>query len=319
MRALFLEHLPQKVIALVIALTLVSLKREEESAKATATVRVRVTTPSDRVLTSAPIDRVVLTLEGKKGTLREIDQDALPDLELNLTGLEGRQLSFEPEMFAGLPSGVRVTGIRPPAMPVQVEERVIASRPVKVVTDGELPRGYEYDGTPTVDPTEVSVQGARSQVDELTQVETKAVPLRDVTQTASVLTELQQPRQRFVGILGRQSVRVTIHVKVKMEDRDLRDRAVEVRGVPDGEPGFDLNETVDLRVRGPLRQLDDLQEAELVPYVDASELGERKRPSAMVRVDVPEGLEVLRVRPEKVSLQRREPSPAPDAPDAGPE
>ena len=314
LREMLTENLPQKAIALAIAVTLVAMKREEETDTSTATVRVQVTEPDGRVLVSPTLEEVIVGLEGKAGRLREIDIDALPDLHIRLTGLEGGQIAFERERFTGIPRDIRITSVRPPVMLVQLEEKVKIEVPVEPVFEGEPGRGYRVTQF-SVDPPKVTVEGAKSAVERLQKVKTRVVSLRDAVQTTSLLTELQ-PAPRFTGFLGRHSVRVTVQVEEKTGTRVIASRRVEVRGVAEGHPGFEVSpETVDLTLHGPVRLLDAMRVEELVAYVDVSAVSPKRRSRLQkVSFDPPAGLKSSEIKPEKVTLVRKEAPPAPPDP-----
>ncbi len=319
LREMLTEHLPQKAIALAIALTLVAMTREEKTTTATATVRVRVTKPDDRVLVSPMLEEVVVTLEGKAGRLREIDTSVLPDLHVRLTGLEGGQITFARDMFTGIPRDLRLASVRPQGMLVQLEEKVTGSVPVEPVFEGEPGRGYRVTQW-AVEPPRVTVEGAKSAVERLEKVKTRTVPLRDAVKTTSLLTTLQ-PAPRFVGVLGTHSVRVTVQVEEKTGTRVIAARPVEVRGVRAGSPGFEVSPaTVGITLHGPVRLLDAVRVDELTPYVDVSGIKPKRRKPRLRKVsfDPPEGLRSSEIKPESVTLLRREAPPEPpSAPDAG--
>lgn len=318
LREMLTEHMPQKAIALVIAVTLVAMKRDEERMTATTAVRVRVTMPDDRVLVSPTLEEVMVTFEGTAGDVRPLDGATLPDLQVRLTGLEGGQLTFDSEQFTGIPREVKITAVRPPGMLVQLEERVTATVPVEPVFEGEPGRGYRVTQW-SVEPPRVTVEGAKSAVERLQNVKTRVVPLGDAVHSMSVLTTLQ-PAPRFVGFLGPHSVRVTVQVDEKTGTRVITARPVEVRGAPPG-LSFELSPpTVDITLHGPVRLLDELKVEEMMAYVDVSELNpRRKRPRLMVvSFEPPPGLKSSELKPERVTLLQKEATPQPNlGPDAG--
>ncbi len=314
LRALFLENLPQKALALAIAVVLVAMKREAETATTTATVRVRVSKPENRVLVSPLLEEVEIGLEGTKSKLDALNTSALPDLHIRLTGLEGGQLSLGPDRFTGIPRDVRIVSVRPAAMLVQLEEKVTANVPVEPVFEGEPARGYRVTQF-SVEPPMVTVEGAKSAVERLVKVKTKLVSLRDTMQTKSLLTTLQAA-PRFVGFLGPHSVRVTVKVEEKTGTRVVAGRPVQVRGVTAGHPGFVVSPaSVDLTLHGPIRLLDAMRIEELVAYVDVSSVSSKRRNLLQsVAFDPPKGLKSSEIKPEKVTLVRKEPAAPPKEP-----
>ena len=135
-RGLIFDNLPQKGFALALATALLVFVREDKTTQVTAAVRVRVGRPDDRVLVSPVVEKVTVTIDGKYGALQKLDLDSLPPLDINLTGAEGDQFAFEPEMFK-LPPGMTVRNVRPAAMVVRFEPKEHRKVPVAAVNAGE--------------------------------------------------------------------------------------------------------------------------------------------------------------------------------------
>jgi YbbR domain-containing protein len=316
MRGLLFDHLPQKAFALALATALLVFVREDKTTQVTAAVRVRVGRPDDRVLVSPIVEKVTVTIEGKYGALRKLDLDSLAPLDLNLTGAEGDQFAFEPEMFK-LPPGMVVRTVRPAAMVVRFEAKAQRKVPVTVATSGEPALGFRLTSV-TVEPPEVQVEGAASVVEGLSKVETMPVELAGRSQSAQVEIPLR-PAPAFVTLLGPVKYRVALTIEEKRGTRVLNDVPVAVAGVPVAGPGWEVSPpTVDVTLHGPARLLDALSVAQLTASVDAHELERNRRllHTRPVKVGTPEGLTLVEVKPAKVTLVRGPPGD-PGAPVVG--
>ncbi len=303
-RALFFDNVPQKAFALALAAALVVFVREDKTAQVTGTVRVRVGHPDDRVLVSPMVDKVTVVIEGKYGGLRKLDLDRLAPLDLNLSGNEGDQVAFEPEMFK-LPPGLTVKTVRPPAMVVRFETKKQRKVPVNVVTAGEPALGFRVT-TLTVEPPEVQVEGPESVVDALSKVETLPLELAGRSQSAEVEIPLKLA-PAFVTFLGPVKYRVQLTIEEKRGTRVINDLPIAVLGVPPGAPGWEVSPPqVDVTFHGPARLLDALTPAQIVATVEAQEgePSQRILHTRPVTVAAPEGLTLVEVKPAKVTLVR---------------
>jgi YbbR domain-containing protein len=318
LRGLFLDHLPQKAIAAALAITLVVFVREDKVSSVTTTVRVRVGRPDDRVLVSPMVDKVTVVIEGKYGALRRLDTDQLPPLDLNLSGNEGDQVSFEPEMVK-LPAGLSVRSVRPPAMVVRFEPLLQKRVPVNVVTTGEPALGFRITQL-RVDPPEVQIEGAASVVEALTRVETLPVELAGRSQSATVEVALRAA-PAFVTWMGPVKYRVALGIEERQGTRVLDDRPVILRGAEATGAIYELSPgEVDITLSGPARLLDALELDRVVAYVDAPDLGKSKRVlfTRVVGVEFPPGISLTEVKPSKVTLARTASRVRPESAESAP-
>ncbi|MCA9542370.1 MAG: YbbR-like domain-containing protein, partial [Myxococcales bacterium] len=256
---------------------------------------------------------VKITVEGKYTLLRKFDADNVAAIDLNLSGYESGQVTFDPELFK-LPPDLQVREVRPAAMVVRFEARVQRALPIEARFEGEPQTGYRVTQV-TVDPPEATVVGAQSVVEALEKVQTERISLVGRSQTTTIDVPLSAP-PAYASYRDRgRRYGVTLTIEEKRSTRLVSAIPVEVRGLPPDAPGFEVSPpTVDITLHGPMTRLSALKTDELLSHVDASKLGDGKVHSVQVRVDPPEGLTVQDIEPNQVTLVRVTPPP----PDAGP-
>lgn len=317
LRRIFVENLVIKALALALAVTLVLVKREDQDTDITATARVRVTHPDSRVLVSPPVDKVRITVRGKYNRLRTFDADNVAAVDLNLSGFEEGQVTFDPELFK-LPAGLQISSVRPAAMLVRFEPRVQRSVPVEVRLNGEPAPGYRVTQA-SVDPPTVMVEGAESVVKALDKVVTEPVSVADRNKTTRLSVQLEPPVAYAEYREASKRFTVTFVIEEKRGTRLVEGVLVEVRDLPVDEPGFEVSpQGVAITVTGPAGRLDTLDTEAVIAYVSASGLGPGNLHARSVQVEVPEGLQVADIEPTQVTLVRLPPPPPPSPPDAGP-
>lgn len=316
LRRIFLENFVLKALALALAVSLVLVKREDQRTVGTVSVRVRVTHPTNRVLTSPPVDKVKITVEGKYNRLRQYEADGVAEVELNLTGYEEGQVTFDPKLFR-LPPGLEVQAVWPAAMVVRFENRVQRRVPVKPVFEGEPQTGFRLTQI-GVEPIAVTVEGAESVVRKMENVNTAPVSLVGRNQPTVIDVELEAP-PRYAGYRERgQRYRVTAFIEEKRKTRMIAGVQVEVRDVPANSPGFEVSPaSVDVTLNGPVGQLSELDPETVVAFVSAAGLGEENHQTRQVQIETVDGVEVSDREPGQVTLVRLPPPPPPPPPDVG--
>ncbi len=315
LRRIFLENFVLKALALALAVSLVLVKREDQTTVVTISVRVRVTHPENRVLTSPPVDKVKITVEGKYNRLRQFEADNVAAVDVNLSGYEEGQVTFDPELFR-LPPDLEVRAVRPAAMLVRFENRVQRTIPVEAALEGEAQTGYRLTQV-TVEPPAVTVEGAESVVRALERIETERISLVGRNQTTVLAVSLQPP-PAYAGYRERgRRYEVTAVIEEKRSTRMIAGVQVEVRDLPDGTPGYEVSPAaVDVTLNGPVGLLTALEPEELSAFVSAAGLGPNNVYTRAVRLDPYEGLVVSDIEPTQVTLVRLPPPRPP--PDAGP-
>lgn len=307
LRRIFLDNLVLKLLAFALAMTLVLVKREDQTTVVTATVRVRVTHPPDRVLVSPPVDKVNITVTGKYSRLRKFEADNLAGIDLNLSGDEQGQVTFDPEFFK-LPPDLKVAEVRPAAMLVRFERKVQRTVKVAAQLEGEPQTGYWVSRT-EVNPPTVVVEGAESVVGVLESIRTERISLVGRNQTTTLSVPLEPaPAYASYRERGRRH-EVTVVIDEKTDQRVFSGVLVETREVPVDVPGYEVNPAVvSVTLNGPARQLAELEAEEIVAFVTAKDGGPRLL--ADVAVDPIERLTVTDIDPKQVYLFRL-PAPPP--------
>jgi len=80
------------------------------------------------------------------------------------------------------PRAVEIIKIDPSAIKIKIETKLSKTVPVRPDLEGHLPRGYSV-GTVTVDPPEVTVEGAKSAITKMREFKTEAIDLSGRTES----------------------------------------------------------------------------------------------------------------------------------------
>jgi YbbR domain-containing protein len=196
------------------------------------------------------------------------------------------------------PTGVEVVQVTPGNVAIGFEATVSKIVRVSPAVEGTPAFGYEI-GAITSTPATVEVLGPAGALEALQAVITEPVSVAGATSTVRD-TVTVGVADRNIRIKALQRVDVSIEMRLAPSERIVSGVAVEVRG---GRAAPEPTEAA-VTVRGTAQALEGLTATALRVYVDVSAVrpGMRKVP---VAVDVPVGVLVVRVEPDRVSVRVR--------------
>ncbi len=327
-KALFLDNLLMKVMALAIAVSLVVTKREDRVIRVKKMVGLEVTYPNDRVLISMLPPQIELTIEGPYQLIRKLEEErenpAFSPYRIRFDGSENGIYKFQRDYYS-LPPGLNLIAIAPSSMVVTFDSRTEKRLAVSASFTGKLPTGYELKSH-TLSPEFVTAFGPKSVLDKLDNVDTQAVTLQDKTGDGVLEVGLEDP-PLFVEF-GIDSPRVNLRIVVKelIEEKVFENVPLTLKKTLLNRTVKVTPSTVSVTVKGPLRVIRALKQDSLRPFVDLSKVdGKEVQVMAVDLESLPEGTQWA-INPNKVSLvtsvsqQADEQAPdamiKPDKPDA---
>ena len=258
----------------------------------------------EMILVTETPDRVRVRLKGSRARLNAIRQENLPPVDVRLNSREEPRYYFEKEMF-DLPTGVSVVQVVPPSLTFKWVARAARELPVEVLLDGELEDGLEWAGEPEVFPARVEVDGPRDVVDSMRTVRSMEF---DVSELGDGVVQREIP---LVGppantSFDAQTVLVTLRVQPKMKERVLSPLRVDAEGVV---PRAIRPRAITARIRGPESIVGELNPASVLAVVNLTG-SDTVAASVSVPVELrglPDGVEVLGVKPDTVTVLLPEP------------
>lgn len=273
-KRLLLENLPLKVVALVMAMILVVVAREETTRVVEVEVPVVVrSVPPDRILASPAPEKVQLRVRASVQRLSEILAYKKPyELDLSSTGLT-QTIYFLPEEFElHLGGGVRVISVSPASYEAELDERQSKEVPVVLNLVREPGQHYSIDKEAIrLSPDRVMVTGGSKTLAGVQQVVTVPVDLSSVVSTYEADIALQRPE----GLeLRAAQVRVQVPVSERQASRIFQGVPMGVLNCPRGFSCQPTPSHYTAQVEGPQKLLDALTDEEVAKYayVDGSRL-----------------------------------------------
>jgi YbbR domain-containing protein len=314
LRGAFLQNLPIKFVALVLALTVFILVHSDEDAVAGVYVQISYILPEDRVLISERLDRVRVTVKGTWRRVKRFDEDSVDPVRVDLRNVKNGEHVFRPDNFR-LPPGLEVQSITPANMPVRFEQRDSKTVPILGRTVGEPARGYGVAALLArrtqcqgLDCSKVTIEGAESAVNQATYVETEEVSL--VGRSESFATEVALvPPGPLVTIIGTPRVRVEVTLVEELTTRELGAIPVHIRlgpGVPPSAVAESLvaPDRVNVVLRGARLAVEQVVTQQVEAYVEIQThdlASGANRPAYVAVSGVPQGV-AIEIDPRDVIL-----------------
>ena len=189
LRKVFLEDWLMKLVALAITLALWFgvTGLSTPATQRLASVRLNLRYSNNIEVTHQPIEEVDLVVTGDKRKLAQIEKDKLV-LSMDISDVMpgDRVINLTPETVSvSLPTGVRLDEIQPRGIPVRIETVEEREVPIKPVTYGSVPDGYEIYSETAV-PARVSVRGPAGFIRTLEAVPTERIDIGNRTSDFTV-------------------------------------------------------------------------------------------------------------------------------------
>lgn len=303
LKGLFTNNWMAKLFCLLLALSLWTWVKVQQTAEERFDVQVEFRNlPDDFVLTQDS-DRVVsVTLSGPKTTLNRIDASQV--------GVEIDASQFEPgensvrilEWNLEYPRGLNIESIQPPRVNVFLERRSDKVVQVDPNIAEPPPQGFEYEVSVT--PDTAVVRGASQTLEELAEIDLTAVDLSDHDTGFSrhgVPAEL--PGGVSLQYPDTNAFVLTFDIFEPVVTRTVSGITVDVLGVPEGQQGIVEPSEINLEIRGPRGDIEKLTPGDVVAEVRPSSDGSPTIRQA--RITLPDGVELAGGQPDQRTVRVR--------------
>lgn len=336
LRDAFTKDLGLKVLALVLAVLAFLYSHGEENQETTFVVPVEYLFPGDLVLLNEdPLpEQVVIVASGSRTAISRassLNLRYVVDLEKAVAG--STEYSFR-QPPSGFPPRLRISTVSPAMIRFRLDEQDRRTVPVQLRVRGELPAGF-IETERSVEPSEVVLVGARSQLSELSMIPTTPLRLGNRTKGFDGELTLDTTGLRLLPESA-QSVSVRLVVEEVIADREFGAVTAGLSTALAARPGLVLTpKAAVVRLRGPVPVLDRLRseslslevggpiealpaDGEAAPVAWSAGARPEGTLGVALRIDHPraERLEVLEVGPTEFLL-RNDGAPEEPTPDGG--
>lgn len=209
MRKLLLENMGMKVAAVVMAIILWFFVTSRGQSEVSVDVPIELKNiPGGFESVRQGIKTVSVSIKGQERLLRNMKiADVRVYVDLS-KAKKGKGTYYINNEDVKLPSTMAVTNISPSSVMVALEETVIRRAPVQAVVLGTPKRGF-FVGSIEVNPREMTIEGARSEVSRIKSLRTEPIDITDLDETSvqevrldtggrNVRTEVQEVNVKIV-------------------------------------------------------------------------------------------------------------------------
>ncbi|MCH2110485.1 MAG: CdaR family protein [Polyangiaceae bacterium] len=300
------KNLGLKVLALIFALGFFGYVRgQENEQQRTIPIGVVSLPPeagSKELMSPIPAS-IQITVRGSSRIINALLEQGVPPVELDLREGYPKQVSFQKDMFS-LPPGLSLVLVDPPRLDLEWEAIILRQISLHASITGQPADGYTVEGSPTVDPSRVTVRGPLSRVEVMQFARLAPFDVSGLSASSWTRRIAIEPPPPLVSVLGTQAATVTVDVVRRSSEKLFADRPVEVIGPTKAKV---LPANVDLTVIGPPEVVQALKAEQLVPQADLSGLGpwEKKKEhgSTNIKVSVSVNNAEVQVQPPSVTVK----------------
>lgn len=305
---LFIHNGYYKLLAAALVLILYSWINGERDSQLSVFTQVRMAVPKSLVLTSPPIDRVKITVQGRFSTLNKLNSESIEPVFVDLSAKSPKDdIVRLTEDMIRLPPGLRVTSIQPSFIRITLKEKSTKTVPIRMRVVGEPPEGYIVGDT-KISPTQVKISGPREAVDHVRVTLTEPIDLSDRKESFTERVELRHEDPIITDDL-QVPVEVTVQIKTRSVERTIEE--IPVMAVNTNLDTSVTPSTVKITLKGPQKLLEQVKRDKLLAAVDMS--AEARQEGTYLKEvkirNLPKDITLVTVHPTDFRVTTRRPAP----------
>lgn len=248
------HNLGLKIVSLAVAVAVWAWVQGSQEVEVRTRAVVSWELPEELVSVDPLRKSLVVTVRGSQGRARTVKRGAM-SMEVDLTEAEAGPLSvdFNELRIDGVPNGLEVVQLSPPALDLTLEAPLTRRVKVKPLVMGEPAEGYRRASV-EVEPDTVEIRGPESLVRGITEVPTDIIDISGATEPRTTAVPLAI-KERTVAPVGGRSVQVRVEVEAEVATRRFEEVPVLVR-----DKGWSADvETVIVTLAGPVLEMGAVQ------------------------------------------------------------
>jgi YbbR domain-containing protein len=173
--------------------------------------------------------------------------------------------------------------------------------PVKPSIAGKPEENYEVTGI-EVYPREITVSGDKSILDKLDTLGTEILDIQGASFDVKRTLKLQQYDGISIAPSHPNQVEVLVRISEINIESTLSAREIQMVNIPTNRQAELEVSNAEVVVRGPISILNNLEDEAIRLYVDLSDVSSRGEHRLKIMVDIPEGVDLLKVTPNETTV-----------------
>lgn len=302
------ENWGMKLVALILAIGLWYYAVGEEGIEVTRTVPVEIKVDNEKLsVVGKPTRLVLATLQAPRALLANLASEELKAEHVirRVQGPGDYSFRLEPREIRLPSEQIRVVRIEPEVIQVKVDEIIVQKLELEPVFLGEVAFGYRLDAENIqLDPRAVLIEGPKSQVEKLGKIKTQ--PIDVVGRVRSFRKTVRLAEEPGIKLLSESLVDVYVPIEELIGERKFEKIPVKILGAADAFSRVSVEPAeVRLVLRGSPKDLDEVDPAALLAYVEISSLAEGTQEVPLQILLPPDTLLKENAPRVKVTIQRK--------------
>lgn len=265
-----IENLPQKALALFIAIIIWVLTTNQKESNLTEVqffIPVSyINLPRDLTLKSSPLRSTNISIEVPQGRVKDLHPglfQVIVDLKDISIGSQQYQVTSK---NISRPSGVNVLNIIPNVIDIEIEKLLEKELKIRAVTQGETAKDYAL-GEVKMIPEKVRLEGPSSIMEKITQINTKPINIQGLNSDIDMIISLIIPTGTRTL---EQNTDFIARIKISSEPMSVRIFDVPI-GIVNQNYVTRINpKKFNVLLRGPKSKLNNITKSDLQAFIDLS-------------------------------------------------
>ena len=265
-------------------------------------IAVDVNVPEGWAVWEKSMHQVNVMFRGSREAIRYLNNEQLRVIIPVSAPKQGKEIRIKlSSKYLQNPTGAKVVRFSPAEIVIKLDQESERLLPVKAALNGSLPEGLEIEQI-VCTPASVRVSGARQVLDEMENIHTDSIELKNRSSSFKEGVSIALPQA------GRMRVEPDwVSVEFVLEQRSgtqIFDQVpVRVLCAPGERRQVDIQpQFINITVRGQQQRLEQIRSADVFAYVACTELVESTGYDLPVVVDLPTGLQLIKTDPAVVHV-----------------
>jgi len=267
-------------------------------------VAVEIEVPEGWAVLDRSVDSVDLRILGSWEDIRDINREQLrvvipiDDPKSGTT----MAIQLDSKYLRNKPVGTRILPMNPSEIEIRLDKEKEKPLPVKAAYEGSLPDGIEIESI-ICKPATVLVKGAQQQVDQMENIHTESVDLKNrqssfkenvrvaLPHGGRIQTEPDRVSVEFVLVTRSSTAvfeKVPVHVLCSSGER----RRIDIQPL-----------AINVTVKGQQQRIDQLRSTGLIAYVSCTDLSENTGYDLPPIIQLPASLQLIKTEPAAVHVE----------------
>lgn len=267
-------------------------------------VPVVIDTPEGWAVLDKSTDRVDIVFRGSREDLKDLDRQQV-QVRFTVGGdlsVPERVVKLKPR-YISTAADARPVYFKPDTIRIRLDERVTRTLPVRPLVQGELPEGIVLDSI-ACQPEKVRISGPRQRLGAINYVRTERVDLDGHAQSFDVRVPIELPSRLWDASIDPEYAAVSVQIIDRGREVTLDDVPVSALvAVGERAPMEVVPSAVQVVLYGNEEKLDAYRSGVVRAYVSGMGLKGGQEYDLEVRLDVPDGIRVKSIEPQKVKVR----------------